>query len=149
MGQCRINDFCFFVCLAITERRWDSHVLPFVKRNPVRASSWGYSSHCCPDSCLVNDFAVFPGKSTMQQRPQPRVPLQARYGCSFMGAQSHSGTGLNWSMVCTLCMTPISHLYDLIVVKLMIFTDVDLDHLLFFGGKLPLSHKPLTPIQSS
>lgn len=55
--------FPISVCLAITERRWDSHVLPCVKRNPVRASSWGYSSHCCPDSCLVNDFAVFPGKS--------------------------------------------------------------------------------------
>lgn len=57
--------------------------------------------------------------------------------CTFIGAQSHSGTGLNWNMVCTLCMTPILHLYDLIVVKLMIFTDVDLDHLFFLEENCP------------
>lgn len=68
--------------------------------------------------------------------------------CTFTGAQSHSGTGLNWNMVCTLCMTPILHLYDLIVVKLLIFTDVDLDHL-FFWRKTVLIPKPLAPIQSS
>jgi len=32
-------------------------------------------------------------------------------------------------------MIPVLHLYDLIVVKLLIFTDVDLDHF-FFGEKL-------------
>lgn len=93
----------------------------------------------------LSDFAVLPRKTTAQQSEGSAAGVLC-----FHRAQSHSETGLNRIMVCTLCMTPILHLYDLIVVKLMIFTDVDLDHLGFFrGGKLSLSHKPLAPIQSS
>lgn len=50
-------------------------------------------------------------------------------------------------MVCTLCMTPILHLYDLIVVKLLIFTDVDLDHL-FFWRKVVVNLGPYPTGQS-
>lgn len=74
---------------------------------------------------------------SVPRKEPPRVPCGRVVRCTFTGTQSHSGTGLNWSMVCTLCMTPISHLYDLIVVIPMIFTDVDLDHLFFLEESCP------------
>lgn len=100
--------FLLSVHLAIIELRWESHILPCVKRNPVRASSWEYSSHCCLDSCQLNDFAVFQINSTTQQTILTEGFITCVLCiCTFTGAQSHPGTGLSWNMVCTLCMTPV------------------------------------------
>lgn len=66
----------------------------------------------------VGWMTLFPINSTTQQTILIEGFItHALCICTFTGAQSHAGTGLSWNMVCTLCMTPILHLYDLIVGK--------------------------------
>lgn len=64
-----------------------------------------------------------------------RASLNVLCICTHWGSKSR-GDRTRLNMVCTLCMTPILHLYDLIGGKLLIFSDVGSDCFFLSGAKV-------------
>lgn len=80
-----------------------------------------------------------------------RASLNVLCICTHWGSKSR-GDRTRLNMVCTLCMTPILHLYDLIGGKLLIFSDVGSDCFFFWSKGVwiwSLCHTPHAPAQSS
>lgn len=72
-----------------------------------------------------------------------RASLNVLCICTHWGSKSR-GDRTRLNMVCTLCMTPILHLYDLIGGKLLIFSDVGSDCFFFLEQRcmnlVPMPH---------